>query len=254
MSHFKFFLLILFAFALASCATGPKVDYEGISSSIESGNTGGIMAGFVASGNSTANLILENVATGAKSPVSFTLFPNYPKIHSLEPGIYKIKSGTYKTINGTIPIKHGAYTLKSGPIDKYSETGNLTLIGLWAEEFEVKAGEVANLANVLDRITTLSTKKWEDYNITHLSFRIQPMSESFKKLALKKYPTLKNRVVDRPLKLTLTESEFRSIASKAATRGAGGELPSKSNLRKKLSAGVSMKIDEKKRLKGRTIP
>lgn len=266
------FFLVLTTIVLASCATGPKADYEGISSSILSGKNGGIMGGFTASGNSTALLNLENIDTGKKSNVYFSYFPTYPRIHSLEPGTYKINSGTYTTKGGTVAIKHGPYQIEPGQIDKYNETGNLSLIDLWTGTFDVKAGEVTDLGvirmkpvrgyakksgtdkvlNELNNISksgTISNKEIETYNISHVSFRVSPIKDSIKKLALKKYEGLESRVFFRPLQLNLTESEFELIAKKAAQKGAGGILPDKSQVRENLSIGVADKVAQNKALK-----
>jgi len=239
MRHLKFILFAIFAFALASCATGPKIDYAGISSNIQSSEKGGIIGGFDSKGLSYATLTVENVDTGSRSNVSFS---TAPRVYSLNPGKYEIKSGR---------------------VGGYNVTGNMPLIGLWAEEFEVKAGEVTALGDlqmntiknnvktsggskVLNALNSFGTNVNND--VTHVSFNVQPMQEKRKEKALSKFTGLESHVVDRPLKLRFTETEFQSMINEASAKNEEGKLPTRKDIQSKLAASLLMKMIEKKGL------
>ena len=232
MRHLNFIILAFFALMLTACATGPKIDYAGISSNIQAGEKGGVIGGFKASGMSYASLTLENVDTG--SPARMSLLSS-PRVFSLNPGTYKIKTGK---------------------IGGYNVTGNMPLIGLWAEPFEVKAGEVTNLgvlqmkritnnvktsggSKVLNALSSFGTNMNDD--VTHVSFNTLPMSDSAQVKAIEKFVGLESSdIVDRHLKMRISETEFRGLIAKASAKDEEGKLPTRQEIRTKLAGSLLM--------------
>jgi len=236
MKHLKYFAVAIFASALTACATGPGIDYAGISSNIETQESGGAVGSFKSTGLSYATVTLENVEDGAFS--SFT-FAESPRIHSLKPGTYKIKSG-----------KVGGYNV----------TGNMPLIGLWAQNFEVKAGEVTDLgelnmnmitndvktnagSQVINALTSLGTNVNQD--ITHVSYVVSPMTEKDKSRVFEKFADLEDNLVSRPLDMRLTEAEFSQLVAKASARNEEGNLPTGKEIRTKLASSLLLMMVEK---------
>jgi len=236
MRHLKFIILAIFAFALASCATGPKIDYDGISSNIQSGEMGGVIGGFNSSGLTYASMTLANVEDGSRGFMSFS---SNPRVYSLKPGTYKIKSGS---------------------VGGYNVTGNMPLIGTWAENFEVKAGEVTNLgelhmgtitnniktsagSKVLNALNSFGTNTNND--ITHVFFSVSPMTSGDQAKAVEKFVGInEEQIVSRPLELRFTEAEFREAIDKASAKDADGKLPTKKEIQTKLAASLLMMMME----------
>lgn len=233
MKHIKHFLLVIIAFGLASCATTKSIDYEGISSKIQSGETGGVFGSFDSKGLTYASLKVTNLEDKSDTWVALR---QVPIIYNLKPGTYRIKSGS---------------------VGGYNVTGNMPAISVWAENFEVKAGEVVNLgqlnmnritfdvktgagSKVLNAINSFGTDINNDR--TYVSYNTQPMSDVTRTNTLGKFPGMESRVVSRPLKMRLSEAEYRQAIKQASAKGADGKLPTHQEVKQKLSKSLIMML------------
>lgn len=239
MKQIKTLILMVFAFGLASCASTVPDYYEGLNSKILSGKAGGVVGSYKISGSrvqgigkpmlSRATLRVKNITSG--DDLSFIL-SNSPRVFSLRPGTYKVKSGGV-----------------SGP----NVRGNMPMIALWADEFEVRAGEVVNLGEisvnrithnvktdgvgkVFNAITSLGTNLNDDQ--TYVTYEINPMSAKTEAKAFKKLPALKSKIVYRPLKMRFSEAEFRDAINDASSETEDGKLPSREKVQLELTKSL----------------
>jgi len=236
MSFLKNIGVLMISAGLVSCATGPKLDYDGISNNIESGEMAGVISTFKPSGSRVQGLgkdLLLSASLKAKNldtNKDVTLFfSKSAMVRQIEPGRYKIASGRVR-----------------GP----NVTGNMPLISLWSEEFEVEGGEVVDLGELdinrikvnlqtdgvgkaFNAIISLGTDLNDDQ--THVTYEIQASSEKDVTTALKKFPDLEDRVVSRPLKMRFTEAEFRDAIYSASERKENGKLPTRFEVQQKLN-------------------
>lgn len=230
MKHIKYFIVLLFAFGLASCATTNSIDYEDMSSKIQSGEMGGVIGSFNSTGLTRAILQVENLDDKSNSTV---VFAREPRVYNLTPGTYRIKSGR---------------------VSGYNVTGNMPAIGLWAENFEVNTGEIVDLGQLnmnqitIDVKTSAGTKVLNALNSfgtninndrTYVGYTTEPMSYSPKTDALEKFPNIEN-VTARLLKVRLSETEYRQAILEASAKGPDGKLPSHQDVKQKLSKSLLM--------------
>jgi len=247
MRYIKYFLLMVLTFALASCATTTPIDYGAISSNIQSGKSGGVIAGYKASSSrvlgfkaerlDAATVNITNLDEGTTSSIRFSASPT---VQEVKPGNYKINSGRVR-----------------GP----NTTGNMPLISLWAGEFTVTPGKIVNLGELaMNRIETnvQTDGVGKAFNIigsfgtdlndnqTYVTYEVNSMDEKVQAKALKNFPGIVGLVEYRPLKMRLSESEFRKAVYEAAVPTSDGELPTKRDVNRKLSKSLLMMLKSAK--------
>ena len=239
MRHFKYVIFAFWAFLLTACASGPKIDYDGITTSIASGDKGGVIGGFEGPGLSYSSLVLENTENGS---ISGATFSRSPRVYDLEPGTYRVKSGR---------------------VGGHNVTGNMPLIGLWANDFTVEPGKVMNLgllrmmtitnnmktsagSKVLNALNSFGTNVNND--ITHVAYEVLPLPENKALDAVSKFPCLEDRVEDKPLELLFNETEFRDAVETATQLDEDGKLPTKAEIQEKLSKEILFMYLKKKGL------
>jgi len=250
MKTIKILMLLICAVCFTSCATGPSIDYQGISSKIQSGEIGGVIGSYKASGSkiegfgaqllNSATLKVTNVDDGTTAYVTFS---KSPLLRSFKPGNYKVTSGSVR-----------------GPNVK----GNMPMISFWADEFAVKAGEVVNLGELsMNRIASnvKTGGAWKVVNaissfgtdvndeITYVTYEVNPMTPKVQSKALEKFSGVEDRLVYRPLGMKLSETEFRKIIEEAGARDADGNLPSEKEVKRKMTISMLKMFMDSKALK-----
>lgn len=239
MKRLRQFCVSILALGLASCATSNPVDYDGITTSIQSGEKAGVITTFKPSGSRvhgigkdlllSAHLKFEHVETNKSVGLTFS---EKGRIQQIEPGRYTIKSGGVR-----------------GP----NVTGNMPLLQLWVEDFDIKGGEVVDLGELnmnrikvnvktdgvnktFNALISLGTDINDDQ--THVTYEIEASSAKDINNALKKFPALEGKVISRSLEMRFTEEEFRDAIDKASARTEDGRLPSRFEVMRKLEASL----------------
>lgn len=227
----------IMAMLIVSCASSRPINYEDISDTITSGEMAGVVGSFKPSGSRVLGIGKDLLLSGSLTVSNLeTEEQTY---------IFLSEKGSFRR------LAPGRYKIDYGGVRGPEVRGNLPLIQLWVEEFELSGGEVVDLGELaIDRIKvnvqtdgvgktfnalmSLGTDINDDQ--TYVTYEVRPSSDKDIKRALKKYPQLQTQVTSRPLKLRFTETEFRAAIELASARTETGQLPTRYQIRRKLES------------------
>jgi len=228
---------------LASCASTKPIDYDKISETITSGKMAGVVGSFKPSGSRVQGIGKDLLTSGG-----FTVSNLETK---KETYIYFSDKGSF------LRLTPGRYKVEKGGVRGPNVSGNMPLIKLWAEEFELSGGEIVDLGELsvnrikvnvktdgvgkaFNALISLGTDINDDQ--TYVTYEITPSSDKDIKRALKNYPQLQTQIISRPLELRFTESEFRDAIARASAKTETGQLPSQYQVRLKLQTFLMEEI------------
>lgn len=229
-------LLVAFSLmGLASCAMGPQLNLQQITSIREGQQSAILMAYKPYSSMISARLTFVNVRTSDTYELWVNGANSFVKA---SPDMVAVPAGRYRILNGTTADG--------------SAFGTLPLIAYWFDEFEVGPGEVVDIGtlnvedvevrsmsgiadSVVYTMLTLNPARRDSY----LSYSFNNASEAdVQRMLGEKYPTLGVVPIRRSPRLILEKARFEQIIRESFTPKSDGSLPTTAEAQARVSASI----------------
>lgn len=237
------FLIVFFALLLTACASTGGGTAK-IKERINTGQTGAIIAaldettevnGVRKPAFLTGWINIQNTETKAVTRyyLDRNREPTSAKSLSVWLSITELPAGTYRILSGKAQIGQGLQTLP--------------LINLWFKPIEVRPGHITNLGMLqiqnivvdtrdqdLNFMEVLSGREDENFT-TYVTYNITDIPPSVLTSSLEDWADYKGvKVVEQPLKLRLSDTEFKQAVKEASTPDVNGEVPNRGQVSNKL--------------------